>query len=264
MNSFYTDNFNISKINACVLVEKGAGQKIHKNRPFHGLVLELTGTKRYIFDNGRTMDVYPNDVFYLPKFSNYEVVSIKDGDCIAVNFELANQSITYPFFSIKSIGKNNKKDFENILLNWNLKKDGNMNLCFLHLYSIIANIQKEVSKHYIPSKQKIMVNTANEYIAQNIGDYTLTVEKIANHLKITPEYFRRIFGEVYGRSPRKYIIDLRMEKAKGLLSLNEFTIAEISQMCGYDSESYFSSEFKRIVGCPPTKYNRFEVLPHGS
>ncbi len=254
MNEFYYANFNISKINTCVYVRKGNGQKIHKNRPFHGLVMRLNGSSRYIFGNGKAMEIQPNDVFYLPKFSDYRVESIVAGDCIAVNFELANQDITYPFFKLKPTDNKYKSDFESILQNWDIKNDGYMNLCYLHLYSIISNIQRDATKRYVASKQKTIASNSNDYIVKHIGDHALTIEKIAKHLGITPEYYRKVFREVYGCSPRRFIINMRMERAKDLLVLNEFSVAEISEMCGYDSESYFSSEFKRIVGCPPTEY----------
>ncbi len=264
MNDFFTDNFNISKINACIFVEKGTGQKIHKNRPFHGLVIELNGIKKYIFDNGKTMEVYPNDVFYLPKFSNYKVENIKAGDCIAVNFELADQNITYPHFVLKQETGKYEKDFQKLLENWNSQKNGQMNLCYMYLYKIICNIQKDFSAQYVPSKTKQLAHKGGEYITQNIGDYTLTVETVSKEIGISPEYFRKIFSDVFGCSPRKFIIDLRMEKAKELILLKEFTIGEISKMCGYDSESYFSSEFKRIVGCTPSEYGKSKRLHHKS
>ncbi len=258
MNKFYTDNFNISKINTCVYVGKGMGQNIHKNRPFHGLVIKLSGISKYIFDDGKTLEVRPNDVFYLPKFSNYEVETIQLGDCIAVNFDLEDKNITYPFLKLKQATNKYKKDFENLLFHWNLKKYGYMNLCYMYLYGIICNMQKDSSARYVPSKIKALAYNGSEYIAQNIHDYTLTVAGVSKSLNLSPEYFRKIFRDVYGCSPRRYIINMRMEKAKKLILSKEFSMGEIAEMCGYDSESYFSSEFKRMVSCSPSEYSQIK------
>ncbi len=254
MNKFYTDNFNISKINACVYVSAGTGQPIHKNRPYHGLVIKLEGTNKYNFDNGKVYEVNANDVFYLPKFSSYRVDLLKSGDCIAINFDLADESVTYPFFSVKTVGNTYKKLFEKLNECWNLKKDGYLNQCYMQLYSIICQLQSDLAMRYIPSKTRSLAYRGSEFIAQNITDHTLTVKKVSDNLGISPEYFRKIFSDIYGSSPKKFIIDMRMDKAKSLLRLKEFSIGEISRMCGYDSESYFSSEFRKICKCTPSEY----------
>ncbi len=255
MNNFFTDNFNISKINLCVLVKNGTGQHIHKNRPSHGLVLQLGGIKKYIFASGNEMTVYAGEVFYLPKFSSYGVLDLEGGDCIAVNFDLYDSDLTYEHFSQASVVyTKNEKRFYNILKNWNNRQGGYLNTCLADLYGIISDIQHEHIKKYVPSKSKNLVLDATDFINRNISDCTLTIQSIADYLGITPEYLRKLFNDTYKISPRKYIIEKRMRKAQELILSQEFLISEISRMCGYDSESYFSSEFKKLCGYSPSDY----------
>ncbi len=259
MNKFYTDNFKISKINICVFVPSGSGQNIHKNRPSHGLVIQLSGERNYIFDDGSIMNVKKGDVFYLPKFSSYEVFNIEQGDCIAVNFDLYDIDTTYEHFSLNpSMSSKFEKDFYNILSNWRLQKSGYLNFCFSLLYGIISEIQKEAVNEYMPSQTKKLVDDAVSYILENISDSTLTIEKISEYLGVSPEYFRLIFKKSKKISPRKYIIEQRIKKAKQLILSDEFHICDIAEMCGYNSESYFSKEFKRICECSPSVYNKTE------
>ncbi len=257
MNKFFVDNFNISKIKLCVLVSGSAHQVIHKNRPNHGLVFQLKGKIKYKFDDGTEMLVRAGDVFYLPKASNYEVMRIEAGECIAVNFDLYNKEQTYePFFFTSSQYEKYEKSFNIILNNWNMKKNGYLNNCFAALYSIICHIQQEASKVYTPSPAKKLVYDAVEYIQKNISDCSLTVQKVSEQSGVSPEYFRKLFKGVYNTSPRKYIIELRIKKAKDLILSKEFNMKDISEMCGFESESYFSTEFKRICGCVPTAYGK--------
>ncbi len=257
MNNFFIDNFNISKINVCIYVKEGSGQRIHTNRASHGLVLQLSGSKMYKFDNNKSMVVNQGDVFYLPKFSNYEVIDLEPGNCIAVNFDLYDSKLTYNYFSLSPITYSKfEKDFYTLLNNWNLHNPGYLNICMATLYNLIHYIQYDATKKYVQPKTKRLIFDAVEYIQKNISDYSLTIQEISNYIGVSPEYFRKLFKDVYGISPRKYIIEARIKKAQELISSNEFSISEISQMCGYESESYFSKEFKRICSVVPTEYNK--------
>ncbi len=255
MNRFLTDEFQISKIALCILVKQGTGQLVHKNRPSHGLVFQITGKKRYVFDNGDTLTVKEGDVFYLPIASTYIVENIADGDCMAVNFELFDASITYdPFVFSFMLGEQFQQKFKTIVDAWTAKKPGFQTKCFSLLYDIIYNIQKESNKVYTaPSAKKIAI-AAREYINKNLSDQELTVEKIATRFEISPEYFRRLFKDVYGSSPKQFIIKARMEYAAELILSGEFSISNICHMCGYDNESYFSTEFKRFYHIQPSQY----------
>ena len=57
-----------------------------------------------------------------------------------------------------------------------------------------------------------------------------------------------------GVSPMKYIIYLRMQKAVELLKRKTFSISQIAYALGYKNQFYFSKEFKKYFGLPPSKY----------
>ncbi len=255
MGGFFTENFNISKIVTCVHVFPGGSKLIHTDRPSHGLVVNLGGRNRYIFSDGREMTVEKGTLFYLPKFSSYRVVKEEEGECIAVNFELADADITYPVFSINSARYGIYVSLiKDLLEAWNKKAPGYLNICFAKLYEMICEIQAETGKDYIDSRGRDKAILASEYILKRLDDSTLTIFDVSDMLGISPEYFRKIFENVYGISPKKYILNLRMERAKELLLSGELTVGAVGRMCGYEDESYFSREFKRICGCAPSKF----------
>ena len=67
-------------------------------------------------------------------------------------------------------------------------------------------------------------------------------------------YFRKLFKEEYGISPQKYIINLRMQYAKGLISTGYYSLNEVAYMSGYTDYKYFSVEFKKSMGVSPSEY----------
>lgn len=67
-------------------------------------------------------------------------------------------------------------------------------------------------------------------------------------------YMARLFKEVTGTTPSKYLIDLRMKRAAELLNNGSFTILQIAQSLGYTNQFYFSQQFKQYYKVCPSKF----------
>ena len=66
--------------------------------------------------------------------------------------------------------------------------------------------------------------------------------------------FARRFKAKVGISPLDYMQKIRHSRAKELLSNTNLLVKEISVMCGYENEYYFSKAFKKFTECSPTYY----------
>ena len=82
----------------------------------------------------------------------------------------------------------------------------------------------------------------------------ITVEKIAEHLSVDPAYFSRKFKEKMKISPKKYILEKRITRAKELLATTDASIYEISNSVGYDDQFHFYKVFKKYTGISPSQY----------
>ena len=69
-------------------------------------------------------------------------------------------------------------------------------------------------------------------------------------------YFRKIFADKYGISPKKYIINLKLNHAKRLLLSSKYSVEEVCFKCGYSDVSMFSREFKKVVGVSPSVFKK--------
>ena len=258
MNGFFNYGFTITEIKDCVLVKKNEGALIHKNRQTHGLVIMINGCNTYKFNDSTTVISKPNTIVYLPQTSSYTVIKTIPGSCIAINFFIKNEQNFPPFsFEIKNIDKY-LNDFNATLQLWNIRPSGYLNQCYKNLYNIICNLQHDamLTTPYSPPKTKQLASSGLEYIMKNISNVDLSIESISNYLNITPEYFRKIFKNIYGLSPKKFIINKRIEKAKELIASNEFKLNDIVNICGFSSFSYFSSEFKKITAFSPSEFKK--------
>lgn len=89
---------------------------------------------------------------------------------------------------------------------------------------------------------------------------SISPEQIANELNISYSGFRRAFREFTGTSPLKYIIELKLNEAKRLLSNTVMTVKEIAYNLNFDNPDYFPVFFKKRTGLTPMEYrNRTEI-----
>lgn len=82
----------------------------------------------------------------------------------------------------------------------------------------------------------------------------LSIKEIADKSFMSEVYFRRLFKEEYGISLQKYIINLRIQNALGLISTGYYSLKEIAYISGYNDYKYFSVEFKKNMGVSPSEY----------
>ena len=70
----------------------------------------------------------------------------------------------------------------------------------------------------------------------------------------SPNHFQRLFVEVVGISPNKYLENIRINRAKYLLMENELSLSDIAYKCGFSSQSYFSKVFKKHTLLTPYEF----------
>lgn len=93
------------------------------------------------------------------------------------------------------------------------------------------------------------------YIHQNYSN-NITVNGIAERFSISERYIRKLFSVHLKKSPIIYINQIKIEKAKVLLtcSKKDYTIKEISYACGFSTPQQFSRTFKAIMKITPSQY----------
>jgi PAS domain S-box-containing protein len=82
----------------------------------------------------------------------------------------------------------------------------------------------------------------------------LRVEDLAARAGLSAYRFSRRIREVFGLTPAKLLVKVRVDAACRMLAEGERSIAEIAQACGYCDQSAFTRQFKAVVGLPPARY----------
>jgi len=97
-----------------------------------------------------------------------------------------------------------------------------------------------------------MIHRARLRIRETV-DGQLTIQQLAAEMGQSYSNFRKLFKEYTGISPSLYQQDLRLQRAKELLTTTNMSIKEIAYALNFDSPDYFSAKFKAKTGRKPSE-----------
>jgi AraC-like DNA-binding protein len=96
---------------------------------------------------------------------------------------------------------------------------------------------------------------AREFLRET-EERTFSIRQVAKEVGMSPYYFIRLFKAVFGETPKQCQLDARLEKAKHLLLVTDFSVTEVCLEAGFSSLGTFSYVFARRVGLAPTIYRQ--------
>jgi AraC-like DNA-binding protein len=125
--------------------------------------------------------------------------------------------------------------------------------CFLWTFAqIISRCAEQRPALFPPGKEPLAVRRAREYLeAHQAGQVTLA--EIANVADLSPFHLLRVFRAALGLPPHAYLTQMRVARAKTLLSLG-MPISQVAFEAGFVDQSHLSRHFKRFVGVTPGQY----------
>jgi len=89
-----------------------------------------------------------------------------------------------------------------------------------------------------------------KFLLQESLEQPVDMEKLARELPMRYSSFRKAFKKITGGSPNQYHLNLRLNRAKDLLTSTALNINEVADHTGFDSVFYFSKLFKKKTVYP--------------
>ena len=144
--------------------------------------------------------------------------------------------------------------FRQMIQELHLKRPCFEDMLPLYLRQLFALIQRSrletFSAGYRPSPEVVSaIQYFNEYFSRDIS-----IEAYAAEHHIGACWFIRSFKRYTGLTPLQYLTSIRINKAKELLQVSNYSIQEIASIVGYEDPLYFSRIFKKQTGHAPSKF----------
>ena len=99
------------------------------------------------------------------------------------------------------------------------------------------------------------ITDAKRYIQQHYQE-ALRLEDVSSAVGFNATYFSTLFKKETGQNFMDYLTDLRIGKAKELLSGDDLSVQDVAEMVGYRDLKYFSKLFKKVTGVSPSDYKK--------
>ncbi|NDW10968.1 substrate-binding domain-containing protein [Dysgonomonas sp. 520] len=146
-----------------------------------------------------------------------------------------------------------------------IPKPFNAHLLKIRVRKLIENRQKmieafgnslinETKKESLGEMEQNFINDFQAYVEEYISNPELSVDELADHLKLSRSQLYRKIKSLTNYSPNELIRIVRLRYAKQLLNSKVKSISEVAYETGFSSPSYFAKCFKDIYGESPTEY----------
>lgn len=128
--------------------------------------------------------------------------------------------------------------------------------CHYYLNLLLIHIQRETGLSFdccIKDTKKRDCEYIKEYIDAHFTE-NITLDLLSEKGGMNKYYLVHSFSKNYGRSPINYLNEKRIDESKKMLEITDYSIAKISKLIGFSSQSYFSQAFKKHTFMTPNEY----------
>jgi AraC family transcriptional regulator len=99
------------------------------------------------------------------------------------------------------------------------------------------------------------LRVAIDFIKANLAN-DISLASLASTVSMSSYHFSKLFKRSTGRSPHRFVLEQRVEKAKLLLEEGDLSIAQTALSTGFASQSHLTAVFHRLVGLTPAAYQK--------
>ena len=120
---------------------------------------------------------------------------------------------------------------------------------------VLERVRSAEDRQYVPLRAQVgnahrsMIQVA-ELMEENI-EKPLSLEDIARTTGLSRRQIERLFRQEMGRSPARYYLEIRLDRARHLLIQSSMPVVEVAVACGFVSASHFSKCYRELYARSP-------------
>jgi AraC family transcriptional regulator, arabinose operon regulatory protein len=215
---------------------------------------------KYIISAGNLFAIFPdNFVSYLTTNPDNQLIFCwmgLSGNNVCKLLETLGLTLANPVFHLLNIHKAYKTIYE---ITETLNESRSTSSIYIKstIYKLLHFI--EISRNVADLELKRVDST--NHLAWSIAAYleynctgNINIHEVSNHFNINRTYMWKIFKIHIGLSPKTYLINCRMSRAKSLLQNTDKTIKDIAVSCGIPDICHFYKLFTQYTGKTPRQY----------
>lgn len=110
----------------------------------------------------------------------------------------------------------------------------------------------------VPDNSRLLSRECTQiknYLDANYSE-AITLDTLAALTHMNKYYLAHTFTKYVGLSPINYLLQKRIQEGKSLLESTSYSVAQISDLLGFSSQSYFSQAFRKATGMTPMQYRK--------
>ena len=220
------------------------------NRINHIVGIQLTGEAIHYMKDRQVM-LNGGTVYFFYQKDDYDVEVINAGVAYSVHFTTYGPIETESFFVhganggeiVRLVKKMEKEAFFG---------ENELNLT-AEFYNLCALVNRIYEKRYFSRDARI--NEAERYICANFRDGGC-VRAAAEKSGLSRRRFDELFKNSFNVTPGRYLINLKIDYAKRLLTTSNIGVSQVAELCGTSDIYYFSKLFKKETGFSPNRYRK--------
>ncbi|REE85136.1 two-component system response regulator YesN [Paenibacillus taihuensis] len=125
--------------------------------------------------------------------------------------------------------------------------------------SYVLAIAEDLHNQLVQQPQSQIISEAEKFIQRNYAD-NLTLHTVSLEVHVTPVWLSKLFKKEKRQTFLEYLTEVRIEKAKEMLSDVSNKIYQVSQEVGYRDPVHFTKLFKKNVGHTPKEYRKLRGI----
>ncbi len=261
MNSEMLENLCVSEIPLIFTyaADKSGYPMKNNGRRHYGMLYTAQGTETYNFQD-KSISAAPDTVLVIPKGEIYTTYLEGEKSVVTtIDFEIEGNADFRPFL-IKLAKSNALKNlFSDAEKEWKRKKPGYIASCKSTFYKIAALLVRQES-YYLGTNGYNKISGAVDHLHKHYLEPDFRLDSLAEMSEMSQRYFEKLFFAEFKMTPKEYLLSLKLELAKELLSNEKTSVTDVALQLGYSDIYHFSKLFKARTGYAPSKFKDKEAL----